>query len=255
MAYLKRLYISLRWTNLDANRPCRDPRKVLTARLLPTITPAEAAELTFYGSEVIHHLTMEQAIQARIPIRIKNVMNPRGSGTIIQPEAAEKISSPVSEPHLKLFRKRGASLLLEDQRPKRPTAITIKHNILVINIRSNKRLDSTSFFANVFSTLKNWRLAVDLISTSEVHVSMALHFDSPLVAEGGNDDEKEIVHDRLLGAVTELKQYGAVDLMDDMVIVSLVGRQMKDEPGIAGKMFLTLGEHGINIEMISQGKL
>ncbi|EER40839.1 aspartokinase [Histoplasma capsulatum H143] len=54
---------------------------VPTARLLPAITPAEAAELTFYGSEVIHPFTMEQVIRARIPIRIKNVMKPRGKGT------------------------------------------------------------------------------------------------------------------------------------------------------------------------------
>lgn len=197
---------------------------------------------------------MEQAIHARIPIRIKNVMNPRGSGTIIQPEAVEGPSSAVSGHHLKLFRKRGASLSLEDQRPKRPTAITIKHNILVINIHSNKRSISYNFFTNVFSTLDKWRLSVDLISTSEVHVSMALHFDSPLVTGGGDDDEKEIVHEQLRGAVTELKQYGAVDLMDDMAILSLVGRQMKHMVGIAGKMFLTLGENNVNIEMISQGR-
>lgn len=96
---------------------------------------------------------------------------------------------------------------------------------------------------------------MDLISTSEVHVSMALHCNSPLVAEGGEDDEKEIVNDQLRGAVTELKRYGAVDLMDDMAIVSLVGRQMKHMVGIAGRMFLTLGENNVNIEMISQGRL
>ena len=198
---------------------------------------------------------MEQAIQARIPVRIKNVMNPRGLGTIIQPEPAESPSSPGPGHHLKLIRKRGVSLLLEDQRPKRPTAITIKHNILVINIHSNKRSISHNFFTNIFSTLDKWRLSVDLISTSEVHVSMALHFDSPLVAGGGDDEEKEIIHEQLRGAVSELMQYGTVDLMDHMAILSLVGRQMKHMVGIAGKMFLTLGENNVNIEMISQGRL
>lgn len=96
---------------------------------------------------------------------------------------------------------------------------------------------------------------MDLISTSEVHVSMALHFDSPLVAGGGDDEEQEIVHERLRGAVSELMQYGAVDLKDDMAILSLVGRQMKRMVGIAGKMFVTLGENNVNIEMISQGRL
>lgn len=96
---------------------------------------------------------------------------------------------------------------------------------------------------------------MDLISTSEVHVSMALHFDSPLVTGGGEDEEKQIVNDQLRGAVTELKRYGAVDLLDGMAILSLVGRQMKHMVGIAGKMFLTLGENNVNIEMISQGRL
>lgn len=193
---------------------------------------------------------MKQVEQARIPIRIKNVMNPRGSGTIIQPEAVESPSSALPSDPLKIFRKRSSSLLLEDQRPRRPTAITIKHNILVINIHSNKRS-----FTEIFSTLEKWGLQVDLISTSEVHLSMALHFSLPLVTQGGDDEEKEIVHDQLRGAVSELQQYGAVDLMDDMAIVSLVGRQMKHMVGIAGKMFLTLGDNNVNIEMISQGRL
>ncbi|KAG6325748.1 hypothetical protein ID866_13341, partial [Astraeus odoratus] len=63
-----------------------DPRKVPTARLIPVISPDEAAELTYYGSEVVHPFTMEQVIRKKIPIRIKNVENPSGHGTVIQPE-------------------------------------------------------------------------------------------------------------------------------------------------------------------------
>jgi len=61
-----------------------DPRKVPTARLLSVISPEEAAELTYYGSEVVHPFTMEQVIRRRIPIRIKNVENPRVSTVIHQ---------------------------------------------------------------------------------------------------------------------------------------------------------------------------
>src|ERR1700710_244330 len=98
-----------------------DPSKVPTARLLPSITPAEAAELTFYGSEVIHHLTMDQVIHATPPIRIriKNVKNPRGNGTIVVPD-------PVLAPG-KLIRSRSSSVLRKT--PKRPTAVTIKDKI------------------------------------------------------------------------------------------------------------------------------
>lgn len=230
-----------------------DPRQVPTARLLQTITPAEAAELTFYGSEVIHPFTMEQVIRARIPIRIKNVMNPRGNGTVIYPDSPAEWDSAAPGHDPRLFRVRSSSLLSQHQRPKRPTAVTIKHNILVINVHSNKRSLSHGFFAKIFSTLDKWRLSVDLIATSEVHVSMALHSDSELVS-GVGEDEKHIVDADLRGAIDDLKCYGTVDIIDGMAILSLVGKQMKNMIGIAGKMFSTLGENNVNIEMISQGK-
>ncbi|KAI9677557.1 MAG: Aspartokinase [Caeruleum heppii] len=223
-----------------------DPRKVPTARLLSTITPAEAAELTFYGSEVIHPFTMEQVIRARIPIRIMNVKNPRGTGTVILPDPINELDP--SDP--KLFRRSASSLPL--QRPKRPTAVTIKHKILVMNVHSNKRSLSHGFFAKIFSTLDRWRLSVDLISTSEVHVSMALHSESAMLS-GGGEDEVKILDQDLGGAIKELREYGTVDIIPGMAILSLVGKQMKNMIGIAGRMFSTLGENNVNIEMISQG--
>ncbi|RYP60028.1 hypothetical protein DL770_010084 [Monosporascus sp. CRB-9-2] len=211
-----------------------DPTKVPTARLLAAITPSEAAELTFYGSEVIHHLTMDQVIKAEppIPIRIKNVKNPRGNGTIIVPDPvqspAQQIKrSPPSDPSLR-------------KTPKRPTAVTIKDNIAVINVHSNKRSISHGFFARVFSILNSHQISVDLISTSEVHVSMAIH------AAGASASHIE-------QATRELEECGDVSILGDMAILSLVGAEMKNMIGIAGRMFSTLGEHNVNIEMISQG--
>ena len=220
-----------------------DPRKVPTARLLPTITPSEAAELTFYGSEVIHPFTMEQVIRAKIPIRIKNVMNPRNRGTVIFPDSAAELerSTPGHDPHL--FRTRSPSLM---QKPKRPTAVTI-------NVHSNKRSLSHGFFAGIFSVLDKWRLSIDLISTSEVHVSMALHSEMPLL-NGNGRDEYQVVDGDLKGALEDLGKYGTVDIIPEMAILSLVGKQMKNMIGVAGRMFTTLGENNVNIEMISQGE-
>ncbi len=230
-----------------------DPRKVPTAQLLPQISPAEASELTFYGSEVIHPFTMEQVIRARIPIRIKNVMNPRGEGTIIFPDSVSELetTSPGHDP--KLFRTRSASVLKDRRKPKRPTAVTLKHKILVMNVHSNRRSLSHGFFAHIFSILDKWRLSIDLISTSEVHVSMALHSEAPLY-NGGGDDDYQIINQDLRGAIEELRVYGTVDIIPEMAILSLVGKQMKNMMGIAGKMFSTLGENNVNIEMISQGQ-
>ena len=231
-----------------------DPRKVPTARLLSQISPSEAAELTFYGSEVIHPFTMEQVIRARIPIRIKNVMNPRGSGTIVYPDSESELdlTSPTHNP--KLFRTRSSSLLFERKRAKRPTAVTVKNKILVINVHSNRRSLSHGFFAKIFQTLDKWRLSIDLIATSEVHVSMALHSVSPLFT-GKSEDDYQIVDLSLKSAIDELRAFGTVDIIPNMAIISLVGKQMKNMIGVAGKMFSTLGENNVNIEMISQGKI
>lgn len=212
-----------------------DPTKVPTARLLPTINPAEAAELTFYGSEVIHHLTMDQVINAKPPIRIriKNVKNPRGNGTIIVPDPVLAFGRPIS-------RYRANSGL--GRVPKRPTAVTIKDKISVINVHSNKRSISHGFFARVFSILDKRQISVDLISTSEVHVSMAIH------STNISDEDFQLTKE-------ELEECGEVSIIHKMAILSLVGADMKNMVGIAGKMFSTLGENNINIEMISQGKV
>jgi aspartate kinase len=235
-----------------------DPRKVPTARLLPSVSPSEAAELTFYGSEVIHPFTMEQVIKARIPIRIKNVMNPRGTGTVILPDP-ESVNDPLRP---KLFRGRSSSSLSTMNQPKRPTAVTIKHSIVVLNIHSNRRTRAHGFLANIFSILDRHHLSVDLISSSEVHVSMALHSEYSMLSGNGaqtpgghlNDsDELKIQDLRLHGAVEDLAKLGTVDLVADMAIVSLVGKQLKNMTGISGKFFSVLGDNNINIEMISQG--
>ncbi|KAK5098890.1 hypothetical protein LTS08_006268 [Lithohypha guttulata] len=232
-----------------------DPRKVPTAQLIPQISPAEAAELTFYGSEVIHPSTMDQVIRARIPIRIKNVMNPRGRGTVIYPDSAHELEPTLQNGASPLFRSRSSTLVngLTGKRPKRPTAVTMKHQILVVNVHSNKRSLSHGFFAGIFATLDKWRLSVDVISTSEVNISMALHSEAPLYT-GGGDDEYKIVDQDLQGAINDLRSFGAVDIIPDMAIVSLVGKQMKNMVGVAGRMFSTLGENNVNIEMISQGE-
>ncbi|KAJ6787576.1 hypothetical protein PWT90_00659 [Aphanocladium album] len=216
-----------------------DPSKVPTARLLTSITPSEAAELTFYGSEVIHHLTMDQVVRATppIPIRIKNVKNPRGTGTIVIPD-------PILSASHQLHRSRSlAHLPTADglpKPPKRPTAVTIKDNISVINVHSNKRSISHGFFARVFSILDKHSISVDLISTSEVHVSLAIHSASTRI-------------EAFSSAKQSLEECGDVSVLSDMAILSLVGADMKNMVGVAGKMFSTLGEHNVNLEMISQG--
>lgn len=153
-----------------------DPRKVSTARLLPIITPEEAAELTYYGSEVIHPFTMEQVIKAEIPIRIKNVENPIGQGTIIFPDTTQSTRNGYATPPPTpaVLAQNGYHL---DLSRKHPTAVTVKDKICVLNVHSNRKNVSHGFLAKIFMALDEHNIIVDLISTSEVHVSMALSSD------------------------------------------------------------------------------
>ncbi|UZJ57305.1 hypothetical protein CBS101457_006625 [Exobasidium rhododendri] len=243
-----------------------DPRKVSTARLIPAITPEEAAELTYYGSEVIHPFTMEQAIKKSVPIRIKNVENPSGGGTVIFPPVAgskedvEELGGLLKQPttpgpssgantpwgsnsafftpsHI-------ANGVPIEQKPRKlPTAVTIKEDIWILNVHSNRKTISHGFFAKIFSTLDKYGVIVDLISTSEVHVSMALHS-----SQAGLKKVKTLEKLKV-----ELGYLGHVSILKDMTILSLVGTQMRNMIGVSGKMFTTLAEGNINIEMISQG--
>ncbi len=171
-----------------------DPRKVATARVIPLISPDEAAELTYYGSEVVHPFTMEQVIRRKIPIRIKNVERPKGLGTVISPDAEVDDSPPegVPEPASSAL----PALPRHESHEKMPTAVTIKDRIVVLNVNSNRKSVSHGFLAGIFGTLDRFGVVVDLISTSEVHVSMAI--------------EDNLARKLLERLVRELKKSGTV---------------------------------------------
>ncbi|KAG9311844.1 Aspartate/glutamate/uridylate kinase [Chiua virens] len=182
-----------------------DPRKVPTARLIPIIWPDEAAELTYYGSEVVHPFTMEQVIRRKIPIRIKNVENPKGGGTVIHPDPDEVAPVPDSSVSLTTTAIQTFSYASPEnihQSKRLPTAVTIKERIVILNVHSNRKE----------------RLSWLFRPTSEVHVSMAIE-----------DNLSRKLMDRL---VAELQKSGSVSVHADMTILSLVGKQMHNLVGI-----------------------
>ena len=187
----------------------------------------------------MHPFVCEQVIRARIPIRIKNVENPSGQGTIIFPDKIHRAGETPS-PHFLQQEEYFYNLQNNlNKLDRRPTAVTIKDHIMVINIHSNRKSVSHGFLASIFSLLDKHKLVVDLISTSEVHISMAL-----------NEGTREHI---LRDLVDDLKRHGTVDVVKGMAILSLVGKQMKHLVGIAGRMFSTLASVDVNLEMISQG--
>ncbi len=187
-----------------------DPRRVPAARVLERISPVEAAELTYFGSEVLHPFTMERVVAARIPIRIKNTSNPEAAGTVIQQMPKRKGS--------------------------RITAVTAKRGVTIFSVESNRMYNAHGFMARVFKVLEDYAVNVDLISTSEVSISCTV------------ERLEELEHAR-----PALEALGVVSVTPGRTILAMVGEGMKYAVGTAGKMFSTLGDSAINIEMISQG--
>lgn len=150
---------------------------------------------------------MEQVIRAQIPIRIKNTFNPAFPGTLILPN-----SSPLVPLH-----QHPSTPVPISESDMHATAVTIKDAITVVNVQSNRKSVSHGFFSHIFQTLDQFGMIVDLISTSEVHISMAL--SSPPGTE----------------AISQLTKFGDVSVVKDMAIISLVGKDMRNMVGIAGR--------------------
>ncbi len=189
-----------------------DPAKVPTARVLKSVSPDEASELTYFGSEVIHPFTMEQVMSANIPVRIKNTFNPSLEGTIIDPGKGKQDIG------------------------KGPTAVTVKRDVTLVNIQSNRMLMAYGFMSKVFEVFNRYEIVIDLIATSEVNVSLTISQNQNLEL-----------------ALKELKKLGEVTVRKNLAILSLVGQGMQNTLGIAGDMFSRLAKEGVNIEIISQG--
>jgi len=126
-----------------------DPRKVPNAKVLSQMSGKEAAEITFFGSEVIHHFTMEQVMNERIPLRVKNVLRPEGNGTLITPELMT--------------------------RKQEPAAVTGKKGVTVFMISSHKMVNVSGFLASVFDVFRRHKIVIDLVSTSEAGVSCTIN--------------------------------------------------------------------------------
>lgn len=178
-----------------------DPREVSSARLLATITLEEAAELTFFGSEVctvnrkrcvslltqeheqvIHPLTMGQIRRGGIPMRIKNVVNPAGNGTIILPGEAfpgesedlpDRRGSPASVLKTANFMAANGYHGGEQER-RTPTAVTSKSHIMVVSLSCHRNSKSSAFLTTIFHQLERYDVAVDLVAVSEACISVAV---------------------------------------------------------------------------------
>lgn len=135
------------WTDVSGIMTC-DPRVVKTARVVPRLAFAEAAELAYFGAKVLHPKTIEPAMRADIPVWVKNTFRPEDPGTEIVAAVETRASGPVG--------------------------ISMRRRVTSVSLMSTGMLDSSGFMARVFETFSRRNVPVDVISTSEVQVSFTV---------------------------------------------------------------------------------
>ncbi|MEL6675667.1 MAG: aspartate kinase [Bacteroidota bacterium] len=197
------------WTDVDGILTT-DPRLVAAASNVPVVSFKEAAELAYFGAKVLHPKTIRPALERDIPVVVKNTGNADHPGTRIVRE------SPTTDATVK--------------------AISFKKGVRVINIYSLRMLDTFGYLSKVFDIFARHKVVVDMVSTSEVSVSITV-------------DKGQVIEE----AVEEVSQFAEVRVEKDLAIVCLVGEGMREGVGIAGKVFDQLARENIAIEMISQG--
>lgn len=193
------------WTDIDGFHN-NDPRYVDNTKKIEQLSFYEAAELAYFGAKILHPQTVLPARVQNIPVRLKNTMNPSDTGTLI---TAESDKSGIK-------------------------AVAAKDGITAVKIRSGRMLMAYGFLKNVFEVFEKYKTPIDMISTSEVAVSLSV------------DNTKYLNQIR-----AELDQYGTVDIDENMSIICIVGDIIQEEKGFASKVFSALEE--IPIRMISYG--
>ncbi len=195
------------WTDVDGMLTT-DPNLCPEARRIKVISFDEAAELAYFGAKVLHPATVLPAIQKNIPVYILNSRNPTCEGTRISARA----------PHCRTFFK----------------AIAAKKRITIIDIAAPRMLLAHGFLKAIFDAFDRHRIPIDVVSTSEVSVSLTV--DS-------NESIPALAED--LSRLADVKYEGR------KAIVCLVGENLREVPGIAAHVFGQLTD--VKIRMISQG--
>jgi aspartate kinase len=197
------------WTDTDGVMTA-DPSLVKGARSIPFMSFAEASELAYYGGRVLHPSTLLPAIKRNIPVRVLNTNRPQHPGTVITEDGGDN--------------------------PNMVTSIAYKERQAVITIESTQMLGQPGFLAKVFDVLGREKVDIDMISTSEISVSMTCPGASNLNA-----------------AMKSLEPFGRVSVVTDKTIVCVVGKNVKKQRGLGAKVFTALRDCEVNVEMISQG--
>ncbi|PZD78452.1 aspartate kinase [Mesonia sp. K7] len=192
------------WTDIDGFHN-NDPRFVENTYSIPQLSFDEAAELAYFGAKILHPQTVLPVRALDIPVRLKNTMQPEAEGTLI--------SNEISSEGIK--------------------AIAAKDGITVIKIKSERMLLAHGFLKRVFEIFEKYQTAIDMVTTSEIAVSLTI-------------DNTQFLDE----IVAELEKFSAVTVEDKMSIVCLAGNNIVNHPETS-KLFQILND--VSIRMIAYG--
>lgn len=193
------------WTDIDGMHN-NDPRYVPNTYPIAELSFDEAAELAYFGAKILHPACILPAQKRNIPVRLLNTMQPEAKGTVIKQSAVG-----------------------EDIK-----AVAAKDNITVVKIRSARMLMAYGFLRSVFEVFERYKTPIDMITTSEVAVSLTI-------------DTSEHLEDIL----KDLRKYATVEVEKNQTIICIVGDFLAEKHGYAMRIFDALAD--IPIRMISYG--
>lgn len=193
------------WTDIDGVHN-NDPRVVENTMPIAELSFDEAGELAYFGAKILHPSCILPAQQGNVPVRIKNTLVPQAPGTLI---TSEKKTDDIK-------------------------AIAVKDGITAIKIKSTRMINAYGFLKKVFEVFEKYETPIDMITTSEIAVSLTI--DKPGQLEN-------IVH--------ELRPFGMIEIDKDQSIICIVGNFVAEKKGIVKKVFSCLDD--IPVRMISYG--
>lgn len=193
------------WTDIDGMHN-NDPRIVKKTVPISELTFDEASELAYFGAKILHPSTIVPAQKYNVPVRLKNTMDEKAPGTIITSKGTEGSFK----------------------------AIAAKDDITAIKIKSSRMLMAYGFLRRVFEVFENHKTSIDMITTSEVAVSLTIDTNTHLAS-----------------IETELKKFGTIEVDKDQTIICIVGNKITEQKGVLNKIFDALAN--IPVRMVSCG--
>lgn len=193
------------WTDIDGMHN-NDPRVVKKTKPVEQLSFEEAAELAYFGAKILHPASIWPAQFYKVPVKLLNTMQPSAAGTLI----AERAGSVGVK------------------------AVAAKDGIISINIKSSRMLLAYGFLRKIFEVFEKYKTSIDMITTSEVAVSVTID---------NRNNLKQIVK--------ELEPFGSISVESDHSIISVVGNEISQTPDILKRLFDALKE--VPVRMVSYG--